>query len=333
MVRIKTETAHSDPTFPAQDGRAKMEQGNRERDPVVTELDTATPADVGSLTNPTVAQWALGKELRRLYEASGMTFEKLAAAVGVTKSTARRWIMGEKSLSWRDVRDLCGAFGATDPVTARLLDLSQAAKGRGIVQRRPWAELYKLDLFAALESAATHIWTYETSLIPGILQTPEYAALVIGDTIEDAETVAEQVKLREKRQETLTKPEPAQLHAVLSEAALRCGPPAVLCGQLERLVEVGQLPNITLQVLPFDQGPLATGSTGSFIVLALGDPIGNLAYQESPDRASYLEGDRETAQYLQVFRHHADRALGPSESAAMICAVLAEMGTACERRS
>lgn len=312
-----------------------MEQENRDMEPAMTQLDAApvefAPGDTGAHTSPTVAQWALERELRRLYKTSGMTFERLASAVGVTKSTARRWIMGEKSLSWRDVRDLCGAFGVDGQTTARLLDLSQAAKARGIVQRRPWAELYKLDLFAALEGAATHVWTYETSLVPGILQTSEYAALVIGDTIQDADTVAEQVKLREKRQEILSRPEPTQVHAVLSEAALRCGPPLVLCGQLERLLEAAELAHVTIQVLPFTRGPLATGSTGSFHVLALGEPIGNVVYQESPDRASYLEIERETAQYLQVFRHHADRASGPAESAAMICAVLAEMRAACER--
>ena len=151
-----------------------------------------------------------------------------------------------------------------------------------------------LDLLLGMEAAAVQINSYDTMVVPGLFQTRDYATAVIrgGEpNLPDAE-VHERVELRMARQDVLTREsEPPSVWCVLDESVLyrRARNPAILVEQLKHLIKLSELPNVHIQVLPFDGLGLHGGISGTFTILTfgpelVGDP--GVAYTETRLRST-----------------------------------------------
>ncbi|MGH3669085.1 MAG: DUF5753 domain-containing protein [Pseudonocardiaceae bacterium] len=160
------------------------------------------------------------------------------------------------------------------------------------------------ETYLGLEQAAWLIRTYEPALVPGLLQTEDYARAVIQlrHVQASATDVERRVALRMARQELLTQPRAPDLWIALDESAL-CRPlggPAVHRAQLRHLIELARRPNITLQVVPFHVGgPAAVG--GPFTILRFSEPdVPDVVYLEQLASALYLDKERDTVGYLAI---------------------------------
>jgi hypothetical protein len=158
--------------------------------------------------------------------------------------------------------------------------------------------------YVDLESAAALIRTYQGQFVPGLLQTEDYMRAVIhgAQLDESPEETKRRVALRMARQTLLTQADAPRLWAVVDEAALRrpVGGPKVMRAQLERLIEAAELPNITLQVLPFVAGA-HPAMVGAFSILRFADrELPDVVYLEHLTNAAYLDRSDDVDRYLHV---------------------------------
>jgi transcriptional regulator with XRE-family HTH domain len=194
-------------------------------------------------------------ELQRLREASRKSQEEAGDWVGVSASQVSKYETGDRKIKVGYVRSLCELYNVNAPHKDFLVRLAQESDQRGW-----WAdygnivpEWYKY--FLGFETAADQIHTYHSELVPGLLQIPDYIRGLANDT--PAHEVDQTVRIRSTRQERLTDASsPLQLRAILNEAVLRrdVGGREVMLRQLRHLIEMAELPNITIQVLPFSVG-------------------------------------------------------------------------------
>jgi transcriptional regulator with XRE-family HTH domain len=254
---------------------------------------------------PTVLRIALGAQLRRLREAGNLTTAQAAEAIRATGSKISRLERGRSAARQRDVADLLTLYGVSDDTEReQLLVLARQAGAPG------WWQQYSdilprwLELYIGLEEAASIIRAYEVQFVHGLLQTEDYAraVILISNARAPAEEVDRRVSLRMQRQRLLTQPGPRQLWAVLDEAALRRSPagPEVMRAQLEHLLELTALPNITLQVVPFHAGPHAAAG-GPFTVLRFPEPdLPDVVYLEQLNSALYLDQPGDVIDYVTI---------------------------------
>jgi transcriptional regulator with XRE-family HTH domain len=188
-----------------------------------------------------------------------------------------------------------------------------------------WSRLDSLSsryaTFIAYEAEAAELRSFQPTLVPGLLQTEDYARAVSGVGRETEEEAIEQrVKARITRQEVLTRaPTPLRLHAILSEATLlfEVGGLEVLRAQLEHLVRLAATPNITVQVLRFAAGA-TLADRGGFAVLTFEGNEPPLGYCESAGGELFLESPREIGRLTTVFDHLRTLAMSPAESVKFI---------------
>jgi transcriptional regulator with XRE-family HTH domain len=259
----------------------------------------------GARSGPTVQRIALGAQLRRLREASGLTTGQAAEVIRATHSKVSRLERGRSTPRRRDVSDLLTRYGVTDETEReKILVLAQQARAPGWWQRYGDILPKWLELYIGLEKAASVIRAYEVQFIHGLMQTEDYgrAVIVIGNAGAQAEEIDRRVSLRMRRQQLLTQPDAPGLWAVLDEAALRRSPagPAVMRAQLAHLLELTDLPNVTLQIVPFDAGPHAAAG-GPFAILRFPEPdLPDVVYLEQLHSALYVDEPDEVAKYLTV---------------------------------
>ena len=276
--------------------------------------------------SPTVRRRRLGMELRRLREQAGLTIEQVANALECSDSKISRIENGQVSAAPRDVRDMLILFGVGGGQQEELVQIAREARQKG------WWSSYEDRAITALigfEAAATSIRTYEVSLVPGLLQTVEYARAVtraVRPTLRPGE-VNHRVAVRTARQAHLPEDDPPELWVVLDEAALRrpVGGPSVMSGQVLHLLEATALPNVTLQVLPFDTGEHA-GMDGSFTIYGFADPADkDVVYLENAISDLYVERPEDVRRYAMLFNHLRAAALKPGDSSAFMADLLKEL--------
>ncbi len=254
---------------------------------------------------PTALRIALGAQLRRLREASQLTTDEAGQAIRATHSKISRLERGRSGAKQRDVADLLSLYGVTDETEREgLLALARQANTPG------WWQQYSdilpkwLELYVGLEKAASIIRAYEVQFVHGLLQTQDYAraVILIANAHAPVEEIDRRVSLRMKRQQLLTQPAAPELWAVLDEASLRRPPGGrkVMRAQLEHLLQITDLPNVTLQVVPFDAGPHAAAG-GPFTILRFPEPdLPDLVYLEQLNSALYLDQPDAVIDYVTV---------------------------------
>jgi transcriptional regulator with XRE-family HTH domain len=270
---------------------------------------------VPEVRSPTVRRRELGALLRKLRTEKGLTVEQAAEQLMFSMSKLSRMETGHGAPSRRDIRDLCALYEVTDEAERKRM-LNLAAEGR----QAGWWQSYDLNQFAdyvGLEADAVSVKNYQSILIPGLLQTPDYARAVNEAVIPqpDPERLEEQTEVRLRRQERLTQDPPLRFGVILDEAALHrvIGGPAVMEAQLRHLVELSQLPNVTLQVIPFSAGA-HPAMDSTFIILEFADAVPGLVYVEGLVGWVYMKRSRDVDRYMRVFERLCDVALPPCES-------------------
>jgi transcriptional regulator with XRE-family HTH domain len=282
---------------------------------------------VAGAQSPTVRRRRLALELRRLREAAKLTCEEVAEQLECSASKISRVETGRVSVSPRDVRDMLEIYGVPGLQRDALVQLARESRQKG------WWHAYADSLqphvatYLGMESAASEIRIYEVNLIPGLLQTEEYARAVLtaGTVSSPRSDVERQVALKMERQRlAMTSP---KVWAVLDEAALRrqVGGPEVMRVQLEYLRELGSLRNVRLQIIPFGGG--AHPAMGRpFIILAFGEEADpDVVYLKNLTGALWVENVEEVDRYNVFFNHLQATALSFENSAALMTAVLKEM--------
>ncbi len=282
---------------------------------------------MASNVNPTVRRRRLGQELRRLRELKGMTAEEVAERLLVSQSKISRLENGRRSISQRDVRDLCGVYEVEDH---RIVDsLMQMAKDSR--QQGSWHSFGDIpySVYIGLETDAASLRVYDPQVVPGLLQTRPYAeALITGALPETTPTdIEKRVQVRMRRQERIAAPEnPLRLWTVLDESALRrvVGTRALMREQLEYLVEQSQLPHVTVQVIPFDMGA-HPGLNGQYAILEFPDASdSSVVYIEGVTSDLYLEKANDVQQYSVMYEHLRAQALNVEQSRQLIADIAKE---------
>jgi hypothetical protein len=262
---------------------------------------TAQP-DGGSATGPTVLRMLLGAQLRRLREGQGVSREAAGWHIRASESKISRMELGRVGFKERDVTDLLTLYGVTDSrERGALLDLARQANTPGWWHRYGDILPSWFQSYLGLEAAAKMIRSYEVQFVPGLLQTADYARAVVllGHGRAPADEVERRVELRMERQELLRRPQPPYLWVVIDEAALRrpIGGVAVMRGQISALIEATKLPNVRLQVVPFDAGGHAAAG-GAFTILRFADQdLPDIIYIEQLTSAIYLDKREDVDHY------------------------------------
>ncbi|WP_406117696.1 helix-turn-helix domain-containing protein [Streptomyces sp. NBC_00989] len=267
--------------------------------------------------NPTVRRRLLGAELRRLRLASGLKSTEVAERLMVSQPKISHLENGRRTVSPRDVRDLCAIYGVTGQQA--IDSLMQMARESG---QPGWWHAYgdiPQSVYIALETDAASLHAYEPLVIPGLLQTPAYAHAVIEETIPQltAEEADTRLKVRLRRQHRIYDPaRPLHLWVVLDESALRrvVGSPDVMREQLEHLNALGAEPHITVQVLPCTAGA-HPGLSGQFSILRSADSCAAaVVYLERFTSDLYLEKPSDVQHYSVLHDHLQAQALSPDSS-------------------
>ena len=284
---------------------------------------------MGDRRSPTVRRRRLAAELRRLREAARLTCEEVAEHLECSASKISRIETGRVSVSPRDVRDMLGLYGVEGHQREGLVQLARDSRQKGWWHgysdtMQPW-----FATFVGFEAAASEIRNFEVDLIPGLLQTEDYARIVIraGNVNAANEEIERGVALRMERQPLLTRDGAPQLWAVIDEAALRrrVGGPGLTRLQLDHLLDVSSMPNVTIQVLPFGAGAHP----------AMGNPFAILGFPERADpdvvyvhdltSCLYVEDVEEVDRHNLIFNHLRATALSISDTAAFIATVRKEL--------
>ncbi|MFJ4966615.1 helix-turn-helix domain-containing protein [Streptomyces sp. NPDC088729] len=270
-----------------------------------------------SNVNPTVRRRRLGQELRRLREIKGMTAEEVAERLLVSQSKISRLENGRRSISQRDVRDLCGVYEVDDH---RIVDsLMQMAKDS---RQQGWWHAFgdiPYSVYIGLETDAQSLRVYEPQMVPGLLQTRAYAEALISGALPEAPPtdIEKRVSVRARRQERVNAPDgPLRLWAVIDESALRrrVGGKQVMIDQLEHLVEQSRLPHVTVQVLPFDMGA-HPGINGQYAILEFPDAAdSSVVYIEGVTSDLYLEKANDVQRYSVMYEHLRAQALNADQT-------------------
>lgn len=277
--------------------------------------DTPTPA---------VQRRRLRTELRRARQEAGLTQDQVATALEMSLSKVIRIEAGTVGVSANDLRALLGLYRVDDAdEVASLLTLARAGR------ERPWQSAYsnvaspRLLQFIELEAPASISRNFQPLMIPGLLQTEEYARIMLNQLKTDLpdEGLDSLVEVRLRRQELIDRRDSPELFFILDEAATRrlVGGRDVMRRQLRRLAELADRPRITIWVLPFSAGA-HEGMQGSFVIQEFPDPNDDdVLYQEGPEGELISHDDPELIlRYRERFEGLRNLSLGPRESLAFL---------------
>jgi len=265
--------------------------------------------------SPTVRRRRLSLELRRLREAAGLTASQAAKQLEWDTSKITRMERNEwKRPNPRDIKDLLDLYKVEDESRREaLIELARQSRQKGW-----WAahdDLLSGGTYIGLETEASVIRTFQLGVVPGLLQTPEYAEALMRGFGTKEDVIERRVAIRMERQQLLDAENPPRLWAIIDEAALvrPVGGPEVMRGQLEHLIAVGrQHDNVHVQVLPFSVGAHA-GLAGQFVLLEFPEDPG-VVHVESATDGLYLETAQDLQRYQLLYDHVHASALSVSQS-------------------
>jgi transcriptional regulator with XRE-family HTH domain len=282
---------------------------------------------VTAAQSPVVRRRELGALLRELRTQAGLTVEEVADELMCSASKVSRMETGHRGVSPRDIRDLCGLYGVVDPSQReRLSALAKGGKEPGWWQ--PYDLPARFATYVGLEAEATCISNYEPGVVPGLVETADYARAVHERTIDrpSDETIEQMIEVRRGRQTILTRedPPPPCFQAVVDEGALHrvVGSPAIMSAALERVIQACELPNVSIRVLSYEAGAHpALDST--FVLLQFRDPLPAMVYVEGLLGQMWLEKPQEAERYKQVFEFLQKMSMSQSASIKLLAKLAA----------
>jgi hypothetical protein len=273
--------------------------------------------------SPTTLRRQVGAELRRLR--ADRKVADVAAELGWSESKLSRIETAHTGIRPKDLDRLLEAYAVAEDARARIRALA------GQSRQRAWWEAYgdvlpnAYETYIGFEAEATGIYNYEAQVVPGLLQTAEYASAVIQaeGIYEDDEVHGQRVAVRMARQAVLTRDPPPKLSVILDEAVLRrqIGGPDVMRRQLTTLAEANERKMITVQVLPFSAGA-HRGLAGSFIILEFArDGEHPLVYSDGLTNGVFRSRPDELRSYWMSFEALRTAAFSPKKSVDFISAL------------
>lgn len=274
--------------------------------------------------SPTVRRRELGALLRGLRNERGLTVEQVAERLLCSPSKVSRMETGHSAPSLRDIRDLSDLYDITDEAKRdRMMQLARDSKQQG------WWQSYDLDFgtYVGLEADAVAIRRYQSTIIPGLLQTRDYARVMHEVVIPEIapERIDQLVEVRMTRQRLLTQSPGLRFWVVLDEAVLHraVGGPHVMSEQLGWLIETTGLPNVTMQVIPYDVGA-HPAMDSAFSMLDFADPVPSVVYVEGLVGWIYVDNPHDIARYSKVFERLCAVALTPQDSIELVARIGAQ---------
>ena len=278
-------------------------------------------------SSPAIRRRELGVLLRTLRTEKGWTVDQVAGLLEVSPSKVSRLETGERGIGDGDISSLCDLYGVDAEQRERLTELARA--GRQRVRWQPRGLPY--STYVELEAGAVSISDYGLGIMPGLLQTPDYARAVVRAAVPrwGPEVVKQRVDGRMARQQLLFSEHPPHFEAVVDESVLHrvVGSPAVMRAQLERLLLLANLSSLTLRVIPYGAGALPAGNN-KFIILRFAQPaVSDVVFFEGLTRDECLMDPHEVEVYETTFRRLVDLAASPDATREMISVMITRYNT------
>ncbi|RBO91840.1 helix-turn-helix domain-containing protein [Nocardia puris] len=263
-------------------------------------------------TGSTMPRRQLGRHLRDLRNRAGMTTRTAAQRLEWSEAKIWRIETGQTSLRSLDVEAMCKIYGAPSELVGPLTALARETKARGWWTTYGDAIPESFEIYIGLEEAALQLSTFENALVPGLLQTEDYARAVLAEGRPGSSPglVDRRVQLRMTRQNLITRADaPVQLDAIIDESVLwrRVGGVEVSGAQIDHLRRMCDLPNVRLRTVPPDAGFHPGLESGPFVLLGFGEGSAGAAaeppvvYVESFTGPVYVDKDLEIDRYRAAF--------------------------------
>jgi transcriptional regulator with XRE-family HTH domain len=268
--------------------------------------------------SPAVRRRELAALLRALRNEKGLTVEQVAEHLLCSTSKVSRMETGHGIATPRDIRDLCDLYEVTDAAERdRMMTLAREGK------RRAWWQSYDLAYanYVGLEEEAVAISAFQSSVVHGLLHTADYARANHESSMPrlDPEQIDRQIEAKLTRQRILTQADPPSFAVVLDEAALHrmVGGRQVMSAQLAKIVDMSALPNVKVQVLPYEVGA-HPALESNFTILQLPDATPGVVFVEGMIGSTYLERAEDLKRYHDIFGQLQSIALSPKDTTELI---------------
>ncbi len=287
-----------------------------------------------SESGSTVPRRQVGRLMRQLREQAGISLMAAAEELEFSRARMYRIENGEVPVRKHDVIAMCSFYQADPRMTELLIGLAQESKTKG------WWHAYGdvvpawFELYVGMEQAANRLRSFAPAVIPGLLQTREYAEWMFRRWIrDDAAAVANAVAVRMERQSLLSRscPPAPSLEVILDESALRrpIADEMSMQKQLVHLIGASTRPNVSIRVVPLAAGPHKASTSGQFTILefpAVGaaSPERTTVYCENLTGALYLDKLPEVQAYESIWDELGSVALSPAQSDDLIGAIIKE---------
>jgi transcriptional regulator with XRE-family HTH domain len=281
-----------------------------------------------------VARSQLGARLRELRERAELTLAEAAACAESDAGALSRVENGLRGLPLETAERLLDCYGVRD--TAVRNEVQELIRVDGARRRRPawWKRHHEVlspthfDGYLALEANACALRNYEPLLVPGLLQTAEYAHVAIASMRPELgqAQVKQLVEIRMARQHKVLEGDTIELSALVDEAVLLrlAEHRPIVRGQLERLVEASDRPQTTIRLAPMSLG-LHPGAAGAFMLMSFPETTRDVVWVETMHRAVYFEEEAEVEHYTEAFAKLWDRALTPDDTRARLKEMIKEL--------
>jgi len=276
--------------------------------------------------SPAVRGRRLAAELRRLRERSGLTGEEVASRLGWSGSKISRIEHHRIGVKQGDLRKLLDLYGVTEPHRLDLLELARESAQKGWIEAVTASFPAEYATYLQTEAEAELLWNWEPFIVPGLLQTEDYAREVMRGWQSmfslPPSDLERRVGARLFRQQLLTKSPPLEFSAVIDESVLRrrFGGKEVMQQQMRHLIEASRRPNVAVRILPMDGDHLI--GTGAFFYLQFPQvhdvPMHDIVNVEHLVGSYYLEDEESTYKYRVTFEHLVATALDPDKSRDLI---------------
>lgn len=267
--------------------------------------------------SPALSRRELGALLRALRYEKGMTVEQVADRLLCSPSKVSRMETGQGATA-RDIRDLCELYGVADAAERdRLMTMAREGKRHARWQRYDLA----YARYAELEEEAVAISAFQSSVVHGLLHTADYARAGHEGAMPrlDPDRIDLQIEAKLTRQRILTRDDPPRFDVVLDEAALHrmVGGRQVMADQLTKILVTANLPNVVVQVLPYERG-FHPAVESNFSILELPNPAPGVVFVEGLIGSNYLDRPGDLKRYREIFDRLQSIALNPKDTADLI---------------
>ncbi len=275
---------------------------------------------------PTLRSRELGEGLRRAMQHAGLTGKQVAKLLGLSPSWVSRLVSGKRNVTAVQVSAFLAVCRAPSAERDRLLELCEDQHTPGWLQQHGSRLPLQLVTLIDHENIAVTISEFESTVVPGLLQTGDYTSALIREAgTLPAEEIDDRVAARLARQSLFSRDRPARFTFYLHEFVLRLpvGSPAVMADQLDLLERMSRRPYLTLRVVPAALGGHAA-INGSFRLMEFAE-FKPVAYLESETSSVFLEKPVEIAAYRDILTLLAETALGEGESRKLIATLATEL--------